>query len=67
MQRYCVCQVPIPANRDLCVTCRKLYGVNPAEWPEWLRVWMKSYKAERDYERRHPHISLDAIIEKELR
>lgn len=52
IQRQCVCGVPIPANRSLCVNCRKEYTPNRKRWPEWLTVWMKNYQDELDYERR---------------
>lgn len=53
MQRQCVCGVPISANTCLCRNCREDYTLDRKLWPEWLRVWMKNYQDELDYERRH--------------
>lgn len=67
MMRYCVCGIPIQNGYCLCIECRKLYGLDRKEWPEWLREWMKSYQAELQYERRHDNdLSLDAMADIEL-
>ena len=43
MYRQCICGVPIPINRPLCLTCHETY---PKPWPEWLRVYMANYERE---------------------
>ena len=66
MRRLCVCGVPIPANRALCYTCRQDYGLDRTLWPEWLRVWMRNYQRELDYELRHDDIPLGWFDEDEV-
>lgn len=51
--RLCVCGVPITTRSHLCVSCQEIYGNIRADWPEWLREWMRSYDRELAYERQH--------------
>ena len=59
MMRNCVCGKPIPHNRQLCASCITEYGVNQANWPDWLTDWMSSYQKELNAERDYHHLSID--------
>ncbi len=63
INRYCVCGVPIPADRCLCVNCAGEYTLKRSLWPDWLKTWMQNYQAELDYERKRKEISLDCFQE----
>jgi len=68
VERLCaVCLKVIYNYGPLCSGCLALYGRNRRQWPDYVRLLVKLYEKEHNYERRHPHISLDEIIEKEQR
>lgn len=58
-QRYCVCGKTLSMNRQLCGDCLEVYGVDPEEWPEWLRWQINDIQRDINYERRHDEFWLD--------
>ena len=68
VERLCaVCLKVIYNHGPLCKGCLSTYGPNRCQWPDFVRLLVKLYEKEHNYERRHPHISLDEMIEKEQR
>jgi hypothetical protein len=37
----------------LCKDCRKLYGNRVAQWPEFVREWVRAEQRDLNRERRH--------------
>ena len=67
MRTCAVCQKPIPSHGPLCSACSAKYGHSRSQWPPFVRLMVSTRQKEIDYDRRHPHKSLDELIEKELR
>ena len=61
MSKECVCGCLIANNRTLCRDCAEIYGINPAEWPEWLRWKFSDLRREHVYGMAHDHYGLDEI------
>lgn len=67
MRTCAVCQNPIPTHGPLCCACSAKYGRKRSQWPPFVRVMVSSHQSEVDFERRHPHYSLESMLEKEQR
>lgn len=68
MGRVCaVCSKVIRSHGPLCFECMSKHGRTRSQWPDFVRFMVSDYEKQRHYERRHPHISLDALLEREQR
>ena len=64
MGRLCaVCLKVIHNHGPLCGDCMTLYGGKRCQWPVEIRLLVKLYEKEHNYERNHPHNSLEAVVE----
>ena len=61
MSKECVCGSSIANNRTLCKECAEIYGIDPDEWPEWLRWKFNDLRREHIADLTHNHMRLDEI------
>lgn len=61
MERFCPCGKQIRIDRRLCGECADIYGLDPDEWPEWLRFLVSDTQRELDFDLKHAHLRLEDI------
>jgi len=63
MMRNCVCGKTITLNSRLCSECAEIYGLEPNEWPEWLRWMLSDIQRDVQYEHTHnDHVSIETGV-----